>query len=391
MKQLAPTMRSSVTCRGLVAGRLAIALAAASAATGCQQPLKPIFEPMKTPLAWPGAPAEPRIRYVGQITQAADLKPRPRFLQALTDLVVGPNAPEPLYGPRAVVMTADGSGLWVADPGGRCLHRFDLDTREYLRVVKVGEASLLTPVGLCAGPGESIYVCDSESVAIYRVSSLDGSLLATLRLPEDLLRPAAMYFDATRKELYVVDVSAHDIKVLSADGELLRILGQRGERPGQFNFPCDIASDGEVLWIADTGNQRVQAITRDGEPVTEFGSAGDAPGDLAMPKAVALDSDGHLYVVDARFENIQIFDGQGRVLLFFGQEGTGPGQFWLPSGITIDASDRIWVCDSYNNRLQVFDYLTPRAATPDPMNNGEAGAGEADEAGEESTQPASEE
>ncbi len=370
MNHAAPTTKTPVSCCSSTVALVALG-GLVTLAAGCQQPLKPVFEPLATPMEWPGAPAEARIRYVGELKTAADLKPRPKFFQALADLVVGPDAPEPLYGPRSVVMTPDGVSLWVADPGGRCLHRFDLETREYQRIVKAGEASLLTPVGVCLGPDDSIYVCDSEGVAIHRVSARDGSLLATLRLPEDLLRPAALHFDDATGELFVVDVSAHNVKVLSADGQLLRILGSRGEGPGEFNFPCDVASDGEVLWIADTGNQRVQAITHAGAPVAQFGTAGDAPGDLAMPKAVALDGEGHVYVVDARFENIQIFDSQGHVLLFFGHEGTGPGEFWLPSGITIDSSNRIWVCDSYNNRLQVFDYLTPQPETPEPINSEE--------------------
>ena len=96
----------------------------------------------------------------------------------------------------------------------------------------------------------------------------------------------------------------------------------------------------------------------------EFGRVGDAPGDLALPKGVAVDSQGHLYVVDARFENVQIFDREGRLLLSFGEEGNAPGEFWLPSGIHVDSTDRIWVCDSYGRRVQVFDFINTRDQTP---------------------------
>ena len=72
---------------------------------------------------------------------------------------------------------------------------------------------------------------------------------------------------------------------------------------------------------------------------------------------MAIDSQGHLYVVDARFENVQIFDPQGRILMAFGQEGPGDGEFWLPAGVCIDSQDRIWVADTYNCRVQVFEFL----------------------------------
>jgi hypothetical protein len=246
----------------------------------------------------------------------------------------------------------------VADPGGRCLHLFDLHSRFYRKIGQLGGKPLLSPVGLCPGPDASVYVCDSEDLSIHRLSDVDGGLLGSLRLPEDILRPVAMSYHEASGELFVVDVKAHDIKVLDAKGGLRRILGRRGNALGEFNFPCDIADDGELLWIVDAGNARLQTMRRTGEPVGSFGQSGDAPGDLALPKAVAHDSDGQVYLVDSRFENVQIFDRTGQLLLYFGEEGIGPGQFWLPSDVFIDRNDRIWICDTYNGRVQVFQYVS---------------------------------
>jgi sugar lactone lactonase YvrE len=76
-----------------------------------------------------------------------------------------------------------------------------------------------------------------------------------------------------------------------------------------------------------------------------------------MPKGVAVDSRGHIYVVDALFDAVQIFDRRGQLLLAFGGRGTGPGEFWLPNGLFIDSQDRIYVADSYNQRIQIFEYV----------------------------------
>lgn len=332
-------------------------LALALLAGGCSQRLQPIFDEQRRALAWPPAPAPARIHYVGQLRSSADLKPPTKPFQRIGELFAGAAEPQGLYGPRSVACTPDGSRVWVADPGGRCLHLFDLSGRTYRKISRVGDHPLLSPVGLCLGPDDSLYVCDSEDVAIHRLEAATGTLLASLRLPEEIGRPVALSYRASTGELFVVDSQAHDIKVLAGDGALRRVIGRRGARPGEFNFPCDIADGGRLIWIADAGNQRVQGLTCTGEPVVVFGQAGDAPGDLALPKGVALDSDGHVYVVDARFENVQIFDQTGRLLLAFGQEGVDAGEFWLPAGIFIDHNDRIWVCDLYNRRVQVFDYL----------------------------------
>lgn len=324
---------------------------------GCSGPLRPIFPPVPDAPAWPEPPEAPRIRYIGALSTSADLKPAPKPFSGLSNLLVGPAKPDPLYGPRSIVSTDDGKRLWVADVGGRCLHLMDLDRRVYRKVTRVGEASLLSPVDVCRGPESSIFVCDSEAVAVHRLSAESGDGLGTLRIPEDLQRPAAVYWDDAARELYVADTGAHDIKVLDENGALLRILGRRGAGPGEFNFPCDLIGDGEALWVVDAGNHRVQRISPTGEVVGGFGQAGDALGDLALPKGVALDGDGNVYIVDARFENVQIFDRSGQLLLAFGEEGNEPGQFWLPAGIHIDAHNRIWVADTYNGRIQAFDYL----------------------------------
>ncbi|UCE60953.1 MAG: hypothetical protein JSU63_04215 [Phycisphaerales bacterium] len=270
---------------------------------------------------------------------------------------MGRRAPDKLYGPRAVFCADDGHSVWVADPGGRRVHVFDLEERTYTKITQVRGLPLRSPVDVAAGPEGTVMVCDSESVAIHLFSGDRDDDVNSLRLPEEIQRPVALHYAEQLEEIFVVDAAAHDIKVLDTTGRLLRMIGRRGSGPGEFNFPCDIVEYDGRLWVVDAGNHRIQALTPLGKPLSEFGREGDAPGNLALPKGIAFDSEGHAYVVDARFENVQVFDRSGRLLLFFGDEGTGDGEFWLPSGISIDSRDRIWVCDTYNGRLQVFDYL----------------------------------
>ena len=323
----------------------------------CQQPTRPLFAQEGEALVWPPEPLPTKIRHVGELSGVADLQARKPVLKSLHDLLVGEDPPESLYGPRAVLSLADMGLVWVADPGGRCLHLFDLRLREYAKITHAGPTRLLTPVGLSRGPEGTIYVCDSELAAIFRLSERTGEFIAELALPEVLQRAVAVHYDAPTGDLFVVDSIAHNIKVISSDGSMRRIIGRRGIAPGEFNFPLAVTADAEMIWVVDTGNQRIQGLSRDGEPLVIIGREGDAPGNLTLPKGIALDSRGHIYVVDGRFENVQIFDRLGRLLLFFGEEGTGPGEFWLPTGIDVDADDRIWICDSYNRRLQVFDYV----------------------------------
>ncbi|RMF78334.1 MAG: 6-bladed beta-propeller, partial [Planctomycetota bacterium] len=143
------------------------------------------------------------------------------------------------------------------------------------------------------------------------------------------------------------------------DGRVVARIGGRGGEPGRFNFPTAVCWRPPAgLVVADAMNFRVQVFdVGEDRPRLVFGEKGDAAGDFARPRDVAVDSDGHIYVLDNQFENVQVFDQGGRLLMAFGEGGDGPGQFAIPSGITIDARDRIWVADSYNRRVQVFQYL----------------------------------
>ncbi|MCB9849864.1 MAG: 6-bladed beta-propeller [Phycisphaerales bacterium] len=337
-----------------------VAIALALVVGGCAPRVQPVFDARADAPMWPPSTRDARIRYVGQLASAEDLRPTRSAFETLGSWIAGPPEPQPFYGPRAVLRTHDNRYLWVADPGGRCIHLLDLESRRYRKITHADNAPLLSPIDLCFGRAGSVLVCDSESGDVHAFAESTGVYQRTLRMPTEIGRPVAIDFAPDAGELYVVDVVHHDIKVLGGDDQVVRILGKRGKMPGEFNFPCDIALDGDALWVADTGNNRVQRITLRGDPVSMFGQAGDMPGDFAMPKCLAVDCDGHLYVVDSRFENVQVFDRAGQLLLIVGDEGVGPGEFWLPGGIFIDGENRIWVCDSYNARVQAFDY-TPDA------------------------------
>ena len=78
---------------------------------------------------------------------------------------------------------------------------------------------------------------------------------------------------------------------------------------------------------------------------------------MFRPKGIAVDSEGHLYVVDGLWGIVQVFDQQGRLLYYFGGRGMANGEFQLPAGLFIDREDRIFVVDSFNRRVQVYRYF----------------------------------
>jgi sugar lactone lactonase YvrE len=63
-----------------------------------------------------------------------------------------------------------------------------------------------------------------------------------------------------------------------------------------------------------------------------------APGDFETPHALAIDSQGRLFVGDRGNNRVQIFDQDGRFLAEW-------KQFGRPSGVFIDRSDVLYVAD----------------------------------------------
>ncbi len=343
-------------------GRLIMALLAglpALLAAACQAPLAPVFPERWPPIVWPPPPDPPRIRYVGELTGQASLGRRPTGLDALAAALAGPPPAAVFTTPLAVA--AEGALVFVSDgagPGGAGVHVLDLEQRTWMTFREADGRPMLWPIDVVPA-GEGLAVADARRGEVF-LFTRSGRFVRTVGRGV-LQRPSGLAWNAAAGELWVADAAAHACLVFDAAGGLLRRVGRRGIEPGCFNSPVGIGwGVWEGIWrpvVADAMNFRVQVLASDGACWRVFGQKGDAAGDLSLPRDAAVDSDGHIYVLDKHFENVQIFDREGRLLLAFGEEGRGPGQFSLPSSIWIDSQDRIWVADTYNRRVQVFQYL----------------------------------
>jgi hypothetical protein len=155
--------------------------------------------------------------------------------------------------------------------------------------------------------------------------------------------PHSLRFDG-EGNVWITDFSAHVVKKLTPEGQLLMTLGtpgQPGEDETHFNGPTDtaITPRGDVFVSDGYGNRRVVHFDAQGKFVKAWGEYGGGPGQFCLPHQIVVDSRGLLYVADRNSGRIQQFDQQGKLLDQW-------SHLIMPWGLWITARDEIWACGS---------------------------------------------
>ena len=140
----------------------------------------------------------------------------------------------------------------------------------------------------------------------------------------------------------------HVVRKFSADGELLMTLGQSGvagDTPGLLREPTDVvtARDGTIFiaegHVKNGAFARVSKYSRDGTFIAHLGSTGQGHLQLSAPHALAIDTQGRLFIADRDNNRLMIWDQDGNYVDQW-------HQFGRPSGVYIDHTDTIYVADS---------------------------------------------
>ncbi len=220
----------------------------------------------------------------------------------------------------AVYPTPDGMGIWVAERCG---------------------------ANLCVGS-------DVDPVLLY---DLEGNLQKSFGAGL-ITWPHGMFVDA-EGNVWIADAVGyapvpdglgHVIFKFSPDGELLMTLGKKGvAATGRDTFakPSDVlvAPNGDIF-VADghdaDGNNRIVKLSSDGTFIKEWGTTGQGDGEFRDPHALAMDSQGRLFLGDRGNSRIQIFTQDGEHLATW-------TQFGRPSGLFIDENDVLYATDSESN------------------------------------------
>ena len=142
----------------------------------------------------------------------------------------------------------------------------------------------------------------------------------------------------------------HQVHKFSPEGELLMSLGTAGvagDGSNEFNGPSDVlvAPNGDIFVVdghGSGGNNRVVKFHSDGTFMKTWGQTGAEDGEFRDPHALAMDSQGRLFVGDRGNSRLQIFTQDGEHIATW-------TQFGRPSGLFIDVNDILYSADSESN------------------------------------------
>ena len=346
----------------------AVVLAALAACGSTQGPPAVLhFGMLESPegkhLFFPPPPEVPRYAYAGELTGEANFRrdgEKARgALRRLFDAITGldsADAPRVELQRPVTGMVDEAGRIYVTDMSRQAVLVFDPQAGELKVWDKAqGMTGFSAPAGIAAGRGGEVLVADAELGVVVRLDAA-GKPLGTLG--KGLLRrPTGLARDAQRGLVFVADTYAHDVKVFDDAGTLLRVIGKRGEGAGELNFPTHLAFARGELLVTDSMNARVQAFSAEGKVLERrFGAPGLYVGNLVRPKGVAVDNEGHVYIVEGYYDYLLVFGPDGEFLLPIGSK-TENMRFYLPNGVGVDSRNRVFIADMFNGRVVVLQFL----------------------------------
>jgi uncharacterized protein (TIGR03437 family) len=253
------------------------------------------------------------------------------------------------------------------------------------------------PTALATDTSGNLYVSDTGN---QRVRKLSGGSIATVAgngtagyggdggaaTSAQINSPAGLAVDGAGN-LYIADFSNHAVRKVAPGGTITTIAGTgvagyAGDggpaAQAQLNGPSALALDSTGnLYIADSGNHVIRRISPGGSIATIAGNGMSATsGDggvataasLAVPTALAIDSQGNLYIADTSANRVRMVTAGGLMVSIAGTGAAGysgdngpalSAKFNGLAGISLDAAGNIYIADRANNAIRLMQLVSP--------------------------------
>jgi len=263
------------------------------------------------------------------------------------------------------------------------------------------QAHLNEPKGLAIDGQGNLFVADSENHVVRRVDHATNVITTVVGCaPEEAPPPLSGSADAMYEEeadplaetshktteqfTQQTDLSGTVRYLVGAAAPPKRFSGDGGPAAeATLNFPTAVAVDAQGhLYIADTMNHRVRRVDALTGVITTIAGTGQArfsgdggPADRAAvnePAALAVDTQGQLYVADQSNNRVRAVDLKTGVIRTVAGTGSaaydGDGKpatessLAGPSGLAV-AAGTLYIADTFNGRIRSVDLVTGMIAT----------------------------
>ena len=255
---------------------------------------------------------------------------------------------EELNDPKGIAVCANGD-IVVAEYDGKCITIFN-EKGEMIRSIKrttLGEFN--NPYAVAISNDGHILVTHNHRLQKLTtdgvcVQSVGSSNRGKGSMEFDLPVGIAVY--RTTGEIFVADYDNNRIQVFNgADLSFSHTI-----RHGNTEWPWAIAVDSEgYLYITSNDTHKVHKFTTTGQYIHTIATINNSSTSIFLAFHHK-----HIYITETYNHRVVIYDINGTQLHSFGTRGSGEGEFNGPRGITVDASGNVYVCDSWNNRIVVY-------------------------------------
>ncbi|CAI8027774.1 E3 ubiquitin-protein ligase TRIM71 [Geodia barretti] len=195
-------------------------------------------------------------------------------------------------------------------------------------------------VSECAGHRSSIFDIRRQKIGTF--GSHGDS-------PDQMKYPKGIATDDT-DNIYVS--SLNKLQKFTGSGELIKCIGRRGSKEGEFDDPRGVTLYDNQVYVCDHYNHRIQVFDLDLNFVRSIGSRGKGRGELDAPDDVKFDTAGNMYVAEWDNERVQVMDTSGQFIRVFGQEGEG--KLRAPSGLHI-VNKYVYVSELSGHCIVVYE------------------------------------
>ena len=157
--------------------------------------------------------------------------------------------------------------------------------------VGTGNGQFTRITDITVGSTGTVYVLEDRPKGEGRVQEFDpnGTFLTTFGRGQ-IVDSGGIALDA-QGDVIVADDLADSLHVFGADGRLMRSFGESGGRPGQLDFPSEMAVAGNTLYVCDTFHNRIVRFDLTSEKPTGYWTLSD------QPVSIAFDPSGAVYVI----------------------------------------------------------------------------------------------